>query len=159
MEHFLCDHENHPNPYKNNQTLCDEKEQPHLNSQENETTTQSFIPQWRTGHCGIRVTVRRQELIQKSKNKSTKVRVYAAILKIILRMFEIIEEHTTCISSTRIRKPACMMDIEVSKDKYITKGGNRENHVYFSMKQYKKFEKLKHLVIFQVFLAPTQKNW
>ena len=76
-------------------------------------------------------------LVSEERNKSQRARLWESQfgirvgkLTIWVRSFEIIEEFTRLISSTRIGKPVLMMDIKVSKNKNISRWVDRENLIY-----------------------------
>ena len=91
------------------------------------------ISQWRESHCRTNNSVRRTKPIQ--KNKTMRITVWDRSRKVnhlskVIWDIKIITVFNRSISSTRIGKPVLMMDVNVSKDKNISRWVDRKNIVY-----------------------------
>ena len=90
------------------------------------------ISQWRESHCRTNTSVRRKKSKRAGPWESQsgigvgKLTIWG---KVIWDR-KIITEFTRLTNSTRIGKPILMMDVQVSKDKNISRWFDRENLIY-----------------------------
>ena len=107
------DHEDHPNQRENSHKLCNKAKYPVVNFMESQWKLRQQHDQ--------NFPMEGIPLINKSKRAGLDPSRKVNHLGKVISDRKIITEFTRSINSTRIGKPALMMDVKVSKDKNISR--------------------------------------
>ena len=136
MEHLSNDDEDHFNQHENSHKRCDERNIPLWISWKvngNWDKDMIRIYQCRESDCRTNTSVRRKKYIQKSRTMRITAWYPSGKVNHLSKVIwdrKIITEFTRSIISNRIGKPVLMMDLNVSKDKSMSRWVDRENLIY-----------------------------